>query len=206
MSQTDTNIKISKITEHSNLLVNNAGDYIFMNNDNLDNFIKNKLSENEINWLEHAGIFIKEEGNFFSTSRDFKSSLRLHTRKKLNYLIIIPTLRCNLTCSYCQVSRADEKASGYDWDEDITRSFIKYVEKYASDDVKIEFQGGEPSLRLDLVLKIVNEIKIIKPNATFVICSNLSIMSSEFIELLDILVKEVENGNIRTEARTSRNN
>ena len=185
MSQTDINIKISKITEHSNLLVNNAGDYIFMNNDNLDNFIKNKLSENEINWLEHAGIFIKEEGNFFSTSRDFKSSLRLHTRKKLNYLIIIPTLRCNLTCSYCQVSRADEKASGYDWDEDITRSFIKYVEKYASDDVKIEFQGGEPSLRLDLVLKIVNEIKSIKPNATFVICSNLSIMSSEFIELLD---------------------
>lgn len=28
----------------------------------------------------------------------------------------------------------------------------------------------------------------------------------EFIELLDILVKEVENGNIRTEARTGRNN
>ena len=28
---------------------------------------------------------------------------------QLSYFMIIPTLRCNLNCSYCQVSRVDEK-------------------------------------------------------------------------------------------------
>ena len=65
MSQPDANIKISKITEHSNLLVNNAGDYIFMNNDNLDNFIKNKLSESEINWLETCRNIYQRRRKFF---------------------------------------------------------------------------------------------------------------------------------------------
>lgn len=34
---------------------------------------------------------------------------------KMNYLILVPTLRCNLACGYCQVSRAPENARGFDW-------------------------------------------------------------------------------------------
>ena len=178
-------IKHNKLSNQCNLLVNDAGDFIFLNDQNLSRLSHSELKNSEETWLDHAGFSPKESDNFFSTSHLFKKALRHSPQKKLNYLIIIPTLRCNLTCSYCQVSRANEQAKGYDWTDDIKNKFIDYVESNAAENVKIEFQGGEPSLRLDLVTEIVDRIKAVKPNASFVICTNLSNISTEFLKLVN---------------------
>lgn len=177
-------IKYNKLSDQHNLMVNSAGDFVFLNEENLSRFRENKLQKSESTWLEHAGIIQNSSDDFFSTSFNFKNSLRHTPPKRLNYLIIIPTLRCNLTCSYCQVSRANEQAKGYDWSTETKKKFIQYVDENASENVKIEFQGGEPSLRLDIVKDVVSLVKKIKPNATFVICTNLSNISEEFLGLL----------------------
>ena len=185
MQNYKTDIKYSYLSDDSNLLVNGAGDFIFLNNYNLQKFWKKKFNNKELNWLQDAGIIRKEKDDFYATSYAFKSALRNNAPKKLNYLIIIPTLRCNLTCSYCQVSRANEQAKGYDWTKETLKNFINFVDIYANEDVKIEFQGGEPSLRLDIVTQIVDEIKKIKPKASFVICTNLSNLSKDFLNLVE---------------------
>ena len=41
--------------------------------------------------------------------------------------MIIPTLRCNLKCSYCQVSRVDENTKGYDWSKETVKDFINFL-------------------------------------------------------------------------------
>ena len=98
--------------------------------------------------------------------------------------MIIPTLRCDLKCSYCQVSRVDKDLKGYDWDDEILNSFFKFVENYGSNNIKIEFQGGEPTLRLDIISKIINWTKEKNINAEFVICTNLMNLSNEFEEII----------------------
>jgi len=181
----NTKLKLSELEHQSNLITNDVGDFIFMNNKNLKRFQSNALGVQETEWLNQAGVGNYDPDTFFYNAHQFKKALRYSPIKKLNYLIVVPTLRCNLCCSYCQVSRADEKAKGYDWTPEIIDEFLKYVGQHATDNVKIEFQGGEPSLRLDIVLEIVERVKMLKPQAFFVICTNLSKLSPGLLNLLN---------------------
>lgn len=65
---------------------------------------------------------------------------------ELDYLILVPTLRCNLTCSYFQVSRAAIGARNHDWSEETLLHVLGLVAKLKGTAAKIEFQGGEPTL------------------------------------------------------------
>lgn len=178
-----TEFKHTKLQSGRNLLVNTSGDYVFTSDENINRIRQNDLSEQELSWLKHAGFLNNSSEKFFSNSLIFKSHLRCFPPSKLNYILIIPTLRCNLKCSYCQVSRANQNAQGYDWTDEIIEQFITYVSANASNDVKIEFQGGEPSLRIDIVKEIVDRTKLLKPDASFVICTNLSDLSQDFLNL-----------------------
>ena len=71
--------------------------------------------------------------------------------------IFVVTLRCDHSCGYCQVSRASENARGFDMTEDDAIRALETVFQSPSEDITIEFQGGEPALRFDLVRKIVDE-------------------------------------------------
>lgn len=71
--------------------------------------------------------------------------------------MIVPTLRCDHTCNYCQVSRASIHASGYDLDEELIPKIIAMIAGSSEAPYKIELQGGEPLLRFDLVTKIYAE-------------------------------------------------
>jgi len=69
--------------------------------------------------------------------------------------IFVVTLRCDHSCHYCQVSRAAVGASGFDMSEADADAAVDLVFQSPSNDLTIEFQGGEPALRFDLVRRIV---------------------------------------------------
>ena len=102
---------------------------------------------------------------------------------ELDYLILVPTLRCNLSCSYCQVSRADASAAGYDWSDETLSAVLAMLDRLSTDSIKIEFQGGEPTLRLDLVRAVIERCDRFSFKQ-FVICTNLSELSDELRALL----------------------
>lgn len=102
----------------------------------------------------------------------------------LDYLILVPTLRCNLACSYCQVSRASENAAGYDWDERTLDSVVRLISNLRASSIKIEFQGGEPSLRPDLIRAVIDAVPE-EVDASFVVCTNLQNIDDEILELFD---------------------
>lgn len=69
--------------------------------------------------------------------------------------IFVVTLRCDHSCQYCQVSRAAIDARGFDMSLEDARAAVERVFESPSPHLTIEFQGGEPSLRFDLVRAIV---------------------------------------------------
>ncbi len=109
---------------------------------------------------------------------------RRYVPASLDYIILVPTLRCNLACSYCQVSRASIAARGHDWSPETLAAVKKLVAGLEVPSVKLEFQGGEPTLRPDLILEVINSLPA-HIEASFVICTNLQELNSDLIELFD---------------------
>lgn len=169
---------------NSYLASNDAGSFIIANKNQKDILKKESVEIDFENYLLKRGMAYYEENDFYFNSFKFKKIKRNHIKNKISYLIIIPTLRCNLSCSYCQVSRASETAKGFDWTNDLISKFENFVLNNTSENLKIEFQGGEPTLRLDLVKLIIKKITLIRPKTVFVICTNLQLINKDFRDLL----------------------
>lgn len=69
--------------------------------------------------------------------------------------IFVVTLRCDHSCHYCQVSRAAVDAACFDMSADDAEAALDRVFESPAQALTIEFQGGEPTLRMDLVRRIV---------------------------------------------------
>lgn len=69
--------------------------------------------------------------------------------------IFVVTLRCDHACQYCQVSRASLDTPNRDMSDATARAALDRVFESDAPTLTIEFQGGEPSLRFDLVRTIV---------------------------------------------------
>ena len=169
------------------LVTNEVGQFHFYEKDMVKRFFEDSLSSVERESLRDQSILIEddEDWKYLSLLKQVRKDGK-RSDKKLSYLIVIPTLRCDLTCSYCQVSRADINAKGYDWDDKILNLFEAFLEENGSDGMKIEFQGGEPSLRPDLIQKVISIAEKYFTGLEFVICTNLTNISSEFKAILDL--------------------
>jgi His-Xaa-Ser system radical SAM maturase HxsB len=73
--------------------------------------------------------------------------------------IFVVTLRCDHACGYCQVSRAATGAEGFDMSWEDARAAIDRVFEAPAQALTVEFQGGEPALRFDMIERIVLEIE-----------------------------------------------
>ncbi|MDA7583886.1 4Fe-4S cluster-binding domain-containing protein [Luminiphilus sp.] len=74
--------------------------------------------------------------------------------EKPGLVMVVPTLRCDHSCSYCQVSRAPLNSFSHD----LQLSPVEVVDWFLSISnslTKLEFQGGEPLLRQDYLRSIV---------------------------------------------------
>ncbi|PTW60581.1 His-Xaa-Ser system radical SAM maturase HxsB [Breoghania corrubedonensis] len=119
----------------------------------------------------------------------------------LGYVVLVPTLRCNLACSYCQVSRADEKSSGHDWTDQTLEAVFTFLSGISADTLKVEFQGGEPLLRVDLLDRVRTFCRQRFQKVEFVVCTNLQHLGPaewEFINASDTFVSTSIDGNAVT--------
>lgn len=99
--------------------------------------------------------------------------------------IIVVTLRCNLTCSYCQVSRQTADKGTYDISVAHLESALDLIFSSPSPELTIEFQGGEPLVAFDLVKHAVIEAKRrneeSKRKLKFVVCTNLTVLDEDIL-------------------------
>lgn len=128
--------------------------------------------------------FQKEQTPLQRKASIFKSVQRRYVPDSLSYIILIPTLRCNLSCSYCQVSRASEHATGYDWTPKIQKDLKRFLSGLETETLKVEFQGGEPLLRIDFLKQIREFCRKRFRSVEFVVCTNLQSLTPDHWQFL----------------------
>jgi His-Xaa-Ser system radical SAM maturase HxsB len=99
--------------------------------------------------------------------------------------ILVPTLQCAHSCRYCQVSRSLTDAGHTMSREDLDAACDSIFES-DSKTLTIEFQGGDPLLRFDLVREAIHRIQsrnsVERRNVRFVVASTLHQLTSEMCE------------------------
>lgn len=152
----------------------------------LDRYAFDELDATDIAFLSRHGAVFERE-NDLAYSSFLRNWVGRHAGKAggIGYVILVPTLRCNLSCTYCQVSRANENARGHDWTEETLLQVLEFLDQLDHDSPKIEFQGGEPLLRLDLLDRVRSFCRERFKSPSFVVCTNMQSITDEAWQFLD---------------------
>lgn len=175
------------------LLVNEAGEHHFLDPPTFHRFVTHRLNANEASygdlkskhflWDSRSRVPITLSATKYRTKHAFLEGFtRLH--------IFVLTLRCDHSCHYCQVSRVSPNRSKYDMTRESADRALDLVFQSPAEQIKIEFQGGEPLLNFELLRFVVEETR--KRNAgslhkdiQFVVATNLAFLTDEILDYLE---------------------
>lgn len=197
-------LKFRELSDGSMLFADDAGGFFKSDHTFLDRYAADDLSEADRAFLQEGNHAFDREFDLPWTSFAYRWARRQSQPKKMNYVLLVPTLRCNLACGYCQVSRAPEKARGYDWTDETLAGVLSFIGNLEGPDIKIEFQGGEPLLRLDLLEAIRDFCRKKFLQSQFVVCTNLQALDQRawaFLDADDTLISTSLDGDWATHER-----
>lgn len=177
------------------IVVNLVGEHVFLSPNDFEFLVTqqyNKLSSAAIEKLyTHHIIGDIEEQDIV----EMLLATKLRSRKNfLDYFtslhMVVLTLRCNCVCDYCHASSQDLCLRETDMSIEVAERTLDIILQSPSNDIKIEFQGGEPSINWPILEFFVLEgekraKKLPEKRVTFVICTNLIALSDEQIKFLN---------------------
>jgi len=173
------------------LLVNEAGEFLFTSKKEFSDMISYRLDTK-------SEIFLDLKSKHFLTDTEIEQVIKMlatkyRTKKSFLYdftslHMLVPTLRCNSKCKYCQVSSKSEEAVKFDMNESTARKIVDLIFMTPAPAIKIEFQGGEPLLNLEIVKYVIDYAEQCNSKKCkkleFVICTNLTLITDEILEYL----------------------
>jgi His-Xaa-Ser system radical SAM maturase HxsB len=171
------------------LLTNYSGQFYVMTADNFKDFVEHTLSDDTSQYLDLlAKGFLRDSeekiyGKIIASKYRTKYS---HVNGSTKLHMVVPTIRCNQSCVYCQVTRATADAATGDMTDQIADSTIRLILSSPAPHITLEFQGGEPLLRFDLIERIIEGISNgaakYGKSMNFVVCSNLTLLRDDHLE------------------------
>ncbi len=172
------------------LITNQSGAFTFLSSqDDIeavldDNFAK--VDEESTNQLI-AKNFITPISEKYIRTRIIASQMATRLARSLSkpsLFMIVPTLRCDHDCRYCQVSRVPKDRKGYDLDLEHIDKILNVIMQVGEKSIKIEFQGGEPLLAFNFIqlfysraLDVLSGIEV-----SYVICTASGPLDATIIE------------------------
>lgn len=174
------------------LLINDVGDYYFINEEIFQRFIKKELSMSQDILLDLQSKFMLCTDNLSNHIELLATRYRTKKRNLFQFTslhMIAITKRCNQQCSYCHASSiAHDSGVIYDMNVNTARKCVDLIFCSPSPHIKIEFQGGEPVLNFTVIKDIVSYATDINKTAhkrlEFVLCTNLTNVTREHIEFI----------------------
>jgi len=173
------------------LMVNECGEYHFIDYADFDALISYKLPAKSTNMLDL-------KSKHFVSGQDIDQTIEMtatkHRTRKMflnNFTslhMMVITLRCNHRCEYCQVSCEDQDAHKYDMSSAVAKKVVDCIFQSPAPAIKIEFQGGEPLLNWSAITTTVEYAETINKTAgkylEFVICTNLTLINSDQLDFI----------------------
>jgi len=184
-------LRFTALDEKRFVVTNMAGEFIVTDRAQVAALIEHRIPPGDVYDDLKSRHFIYDDD-----SRAALELLGVKYRTKLGHVcrftglhMFVVTLRCDYTCKYCQVSRQTEDRYAYDMTEDIAAKAVAMTFRSPAQQVKIEFQGGEPLLNFERIQQIVQLAKEQnrehRRELQFVIASNLSALSDEILDFCD---------------------
>lgn len=183
--------RFERFDEKKYLLTNEIGEYLFLQNDDFHHFVKGELDV-------HSDLFYDIASKQIATTdrvEDVVNMLATKFRTKKSILqdftslhMVVPTLRCNSSCIYCQVARKNLEDYSSDMTKKTAKNVVKMIFQSPSPFIKIEFQGGDPSTDFGMVKYIIEEAEwtnlFKKRELEFVLCTNISLLTEKMVRYL----------------------
>lgn len=180
-----------RINENREVLVNEIGDFLLVPFGTFERVVKREISK-DIDSDLYADLI----SNYFIAEGLYSPNIDvIATRYKTKKLflesftglhIFVISLRCEHTCSYCQVSRVVQDKDKYDMSIVNIDKGIDFMMKSPNSNVTMEFQGGEALLAFDNIKYAIKRTQEIAPkygkNVVYVICTNLALMTEEILQ------------------------
>ena len=172
--------QFSRFDNDDYLLVNESGEYIFISEDNFHKLTQGVLPPDSPYYYDLKSRHFINTEHLPETLEMISAKYR--TRKRFisdftSLHMMVITLKCTNKCAYCQVSAEGDDAKGFDMSPEVARRVVDYIFKTPSPSIKIEFQGGEPTLNWATLKESVLYAKKInkkyQKRLDFVVCTNL---------------------------------
>jgi len=100
--------------------------------------------------------------------------------------IVVVSLRCDHKCVYCQASRQDQQAAGYDMDIATAEKTCDFILQSPAPRICVEFQGGEPLINFPVIRHIIRYMQEHKKSKKiiFSLVTNLNLMDDGKLNFL----------------------
>jgi His-Xaa-Ser system radical SAM maturase HxsB len=178
-----------RIDDQRVVATNLAGEYAIITDADLRSLIEGTLSPSTkvFKDLESRQILYTGSGILESNLLALKKGTKDKPLSAFTGLhIFVPTLRCDHSCQYCQVSRRNANEGEYDMSDEHVEKALEWVFKSPNPCLKIEFQGGESLLNFPLIKRIVARAEEInqveKRDLQYVITTTLAFLTDEVLE------------------------
>lgn len=183
--------RFHRLNEQQEVLVNEVGDYLSVPTGTFERIVRR-----EVHYEKDSQLYADLMSNFFISEQTISpliDVLATRYRTKKFFLthftglhIFVISLRCEHTCSYCQVSRVTQNKDKYDMSRQHIDRGVDIMFQSPNPHVTMEFQGGEALLAFENIVYAVEKAKKIAlekdKGITFVICTNLALVNREILE------------------------
>ncbi len=166
------------------LITTDEGSFIFLNSSAFRQLKKGKIIDEKLYSSLLTKTIIVSEDNFnYIVEKTSQRYSFLGNGTSLH--IVIPTHRCNLSCTYCFASAAKmtDAIEKTDLNEHTALKIIEFIMKSPSKAITIEFQGGEATVRFDILQKMTNHARKLNEkynkDLNITVVSNLTLMTEE---------------------------
>jgi len=175
------------------LLVNCVGEYIVISIQEFNALLTNPFAI-------HSDTFKLLKCKNFFTDYDLELAIemlatKLRTRKAFlrNFTslhMVVLTAHCNGRCDYCHASSSDVAKGplSQNMRPDVADAVVDMIFMSPSQYIKIEFQGGEPLINWEVLVRIVHRTKKINKTANkkleFVVCTNMTLLDYDKAKFL----------------------
>jgi uncharacterized protein len=174
----------SRKIKDGHLVTNDWGSWAYLDDIEYGAFRRGAVDNSLFSLLKERGIAL---------NRKNIGEAILAYRRKCSYLfqgtslhIVVPTLRCNIRCIYCHAKARPVASEGFDMDEVTAQKTVDFIFQSPSSAYTIEFQGGEPLLRFDIIKYIIDRCleknKIFKKSMHFSVVTNMTNMTDEIFK------------------------
>jgi His-Xaa-Ser system radical SAM maturase HxsB len=183
--------RFERFNDTEYFLTNEVGEFEFLSKNDFKKFVSQSLDKTSDTFLNLKSKQLLTDTNLDEVVNMLATKFR--TKKSIlndftSLHMVVPTLRCNSDCIYCQVSKKDLSDKGFDMSRETAKRIVKTIFESPSQTVKIEFQGGEPLTNFEMVQYIMEEAEwqnlFKKRHLEFVICTNLSLITPQMLKYL----------------------